>query len=153
MNNLSKSSRYLKLVQKGFCHGLSAICETPKIVLVVLALSTFGMSWANIVFAADKGSFLADKHKIAGISCTDCHGNAPKQDIEWDKCLGCHETYAAVAKRTAGLKPNPHDNHLVDLDCLKCHQGHKPQENYCNTCHKDLKFEKRTESNSKKTKH
>ncbi|WP_005036826.1 cytochrome c3 family protein [Holophaga foetida] len=83
---------------------------------------------------------LANRHKDAGIACEDCHGKGPKKAVAAETCLGCHESYPKVAERTARLKPNPHENHLIDLDCDKCHQGHKPQENYCLTCHSEMEF-------------
>lgn len=86
---------------------------------------------------------LADTHKANGVSCEDCHGKGPKKALEMEKCLECHESYAKVAERTKGLKPNPHDSHLLELDCTSCHHSHKAFELYCNTCHGDMTFEKK----------
>jgi fumarate reductase flavoprotein subunit len=83
---------------------------------------------------------LADRHKDAGLACADCHGQGPKKPVEMATCLGCHESYRKVAERTGKWTPNPHDNHLVDLECTKCHLGHKAQENYCETCHSEMAF-------------
>ena len=87
---------------------------------------------------------LANRHKDAGLSCEDCHGKGPRKPLQTADCLGCHESYPKVAERTAKLHPNPHDNHLIDLDCGLCHKGHKPQENYCLTCHEEMSFKPKT---------
>lgn len=113
----------------------------PLVALLVL----LGTASGGICAGAEGTPYLADRHKTAGLTCEDCHGSGIKQAVGGEKCLGCHESYQKVAQRTARLKPNPHDNHLIDLECTKCHQGHKTQENYCNTCHSDLVFEKRPE--------
>jgi fumarate reductase flavoprotein subunit len=96
----------------------------------------------NLGVAIDQKTPLADKHKALGLSCDACHGTGKKKAVPMEKCLGCHESYPKVAERTKQLEPNPHDNHLVDLECSKCHQGHKPQVNYCQTCHADMEFRK-----------
>jgi hypothetical protein len=42
----------------------------------------------------------------------------------------------SVAKRTADLKPNPHDNHMsAQTECLQCHHGHRSNEISCLVCH------------------
>lgn len=97
---------------------------------------------ANLGVAIDQKTPLADKHKALGLSCEDCHGSGLKKAVPMEKCLGCHESYAKVAERTKELLPNPHDNHLIDLECSKCHLGHKPQANYCQTCHVDMEFKR-----------
>jgi DnaJ-class molecular chaperone len=86
---------------------------------------------------------LADTHNANGNTCEDCHGDGPKKPVPMQKCLSCHKSYAKVATRTQDLDPNPHDSHLIDLACTKCHQGHKPQVNYCQTCHADMEFKKK----------
>jgi hypothetical protein len=93
-------------------------------------------------FGEDKKP-LADRHKDLGLACDSCHGSGPKKAVTAEQCIGCHESYAKVAERTIDLEPNPHDNHLIDLECTKCHLGHKPQVNYCRTCHADMEFIKK----------
>lgn len=108
-------------------------------------LVLLGTVFCGICVGAEGTAYLADRHKAAGLTCEECHGSGPKQAVGGEKCLSCHESYQKVAQRTARLRPNPHDNHLIDLECTKCHQGHKAQENYCNSCHSDLVFEERPE--------
>lgn len=100
---------------------------------MVLMASTFSA-------ALDPQKPLADIHKEAGLGCKDCHGTGAKKLVPMEKCLTCHESYVKVAERTKELYPNPHDNHMIDLKCTKCHQGHNAQVNYCQTCHVDMTF-------------
>ncbi|MGD0229601.1 MAG: cytochrome c3 family protein [Syntrophorhabdales bacterium] len=104
-----------------------ALCSAG-VVLCALAVSA----------ATPAPSTLADRHAAHHVSCEGCHGNGPKKAVEMMRCFQCHKSYAAVAERTKDLKPNPHDSHLVDLECNVCHHGHKPFELYCNTCHIDM---------------
>ena len=85
---------------------------------------------------------LADRHKAAGLACTDCHGEGSRQAVESDQCLSCHESWEATAKRTRAIKPNPHDNHVVNAsgECNLCHHGHKAAEVVCAQCHQDFPF-------------
>jgi len=89
---------------------------------------------------------LADRHKDVGLTCDACHGDGPQKPVTMSKCLACHESYAKIAERTKELEPNPHDNHLIDLECTKCHIGHKTQENYCRSCHADMEFTKSSQA-------
>ncbi len=86
----------------------------------------------------------ADRHKAIGVSCDACHGAGTRNTVEMKQCFQCHGSYAKVAEKTKDLKPNPHDSHAVDLECNLCHVGHKPFENYCGTCHKDMKIGRET---------
>ena len=53
-----------------------------------------------------------------------------------DTCMGCHGSYADLAKATAKLEPNPHFSHLGDVNCQECHKGDKAEpELMCNSCH------------------
>jgi len=90
---------------------------------------------------AGEGLFLADKHKDSGTDCSDCHkGSPPKQDVPITVCLGCHGDYGKVAAKTNQLDPNPHDSHLGEIECGKCHHAHKASVNFCNECHQfDMK--------------
>ena len=82
------------------------------------------------------GVFLAEKHKSRGIDCSGCHKeNPPKQTVPMAACLGCHGDYRKVAARTGKLDPNPHDSHLGEFDCGKCHHAHKASVNACAACH------------------
>ncbi len=91
--------------------------------------------------SAAEGLFLAEKHKNRGTDCSGCHMESPpKQDVPRAVCLGCHGDYPKVADKTNKLDPNPHDSHLGEVDCGKCHHAHKASANFCNECHQfDMK--------------
>ncbi len=56
--------------------------------------------------------------------------------VKKDTCMGCHGSYADLAKTTAKLEPNPHFSHLGEVNCQECHIGAKAKpELMCNTCH------------------
>jgi fumarate reductase flavoprotein subunit len=101
----------------------------------ISVLSRSGPTWAA------EGLFLVDKHKNRGTDCSGCHRESPvKQDVPMAVCLGCHGDYRKVAAKTNKLDPNPHDSHLGEVDCAKCHHAHKPSVNACNECHQfDMK--------------
>jgi len=40
-----------------------------------------------------------------------------------------------MAEKTSRLDPNPHDSHLGELECGRCHHQHKASENACAACH------------------
>ena len=85
---------------------------------------------------AAESLFLAGKHKDRGTDCSGCHKeSSPKQDVPMVLCLGCHGDYRKVAAKTNRLDPNPHDSHLGEVDCGKCHHAHKVSVNFCNECH------------------
>lgn len=85
--------------------------------------------------SAESQTSTAEKHLQAGLACTACHGSDKPGSVPMEKCLSCHGPYEALAKRTAQLPRNPHDSHFGELDCNECHHGHKPNSNYCGTCH------------------
>ncbi|PKU26113.1 cytochrome c3 family protein [Telmatospirillum siberiense] len=91
-------------------------------------------------FTSDQPPFTADLHKSAGVSCVDCHGEGKKQSVDTDQCLECHKSFEKIAKKTADMTPNPHDNHLTksSAECNQCHQGHKANENICVKCHSEM---------------
>jgi hypothetical protein len=92
---------------------------------------------------AETHAYTADKHKAAGLQCADCHGDAPKSNINQTACLKCHDSMQAVAKRTADMSPNPHDNHRASVTaCLQCHHGHKRDEVSCTECHFDVELKR-----------
>ena len=102
---------------------------------VVSVLSPFGQTWAA------ESLFLADKYKSRDTDCPGCHKESqPKQDVPMAVCLGCHGDYREVAAKTNKLDPNPHDSHLGEFDCEKCHHVHKASVNACAACHEmDMK--------------
>lgn len=87
---------------------------------------------------------LAENHKAQHITCNDCHGTGAKAAVHQEKCLECHGSYEQVAVRTKDMNPNPHDSHIPDLDCTKCHHSHKPGEIYCLKCHQEMQFERKS---------
>ena len=74
-------------------------------------------------------------HDKMGVACVKCHGDKMPSKPTQTACLACHGSYAELAKRTATLKPNPHDSHMGDLECTVCHKAHKQSKVYCNDCH------------------
>jgi hypothetical protein len=82
-----------------------------------------------------------DKHRNLGMDCSGCHKENPsKQKVPMAVCLGCHGDYQKSAAKTEHLNPNPHDSHLGEIDCEKCHHSHKASENACVACHQmDMK--------------
>lgn len=92
---------------------------------------------SNVLFAEE---MLAERHKAMDISCLDCHGvTTPKPASVFNNqgCINCHGSIDEVAEVTKvkNLYPDPHYNHLVELGCTECHQGHQPSVNMCNDCH------------------
>jgi fumarate reductase flavoprotein subunit len=80
-----------------------------------------------------------------GLKCDACHGEGKKQPVKSEKCLGCHQSFEEVAKRTQDIVPNPHSNHITesgDLECTQCHQGHKADIIYCANCHSNISFKR-----------
>jgi hypothetical protein len=90
-----------------------------------------GPAWAAT------GTLLGEAHKSRGIDCSGCHRESPpKHNVPMATCLECHGDYGKVAVRTNKLDPNPHDSHLGEVDCGKCHHAHKTSVNACNACHR-----------------
>ncbi len=80
----------------------------------------------------------ADVHTQKGVPCEACHVNKDKpQTPAIDQCTACHELGALVKKTEKTSPRNPHVSpHYKDrLDCVNCHVGHEPSENYCDSCH------------------
>lgn len=74
--------------------------------------------------------------KHASLDCAACHGQAsPASRAPTSSCINCHGDNAAVATKTANVKPNPHASHEGDLRCTKCHRVHSESVIYCNECH------------------
>jgi hypothetical protein len=114
--------------------------------ILIPAMALFSFSGVSLLLPsgptlATEGLFLADKHKNRGTECSGCHKeNPPKQDVPMAVCLGCHGDYGKVAAKTDKLDPNPHDSHLGEVDCGKCHHAHKASVNACIPCHEfDMK--------------
>ncbi len=99
-----------------------------KFILTAAAIA-FGLSMSVAGSAA-----AADAKTLAEI-----HGKNWPEATGWakkDTCMGCHGSYADLAKATAKLEPNPHFSHLGDVNCQECHKGDKAEpELMCNSCH------------------
>jgi hypothetical protein len=104
--------------------------------ILVISISLFNSFYSTFSFLEAAPSFLADKHKIAGVSCEDCHKeNPPKEQVPTPVCNRCHGNQEKIAEMSRNIVPNPHDSHLGNLKCELCHHAHRPSENYCSTCH------------------
>lgn len=83
--------------------------------------------------AASKDALLAQKHLAQGVTCTDCHAiGETKAPAKVEACLGCHDGYEGMAKRTEKKgdgtylsNMNPHKSHLGKVECTECHKGHE----------------------------
>jgi hypothetical protein len=85
---------------------------------------------------------LSHKHMLAGATCESCHGKGrPALPESSDKCRGCHDVKALVAKTEAVKPRNPHNSphYGTDIDCDTCHVAHGKPRDYCSQCH-DFKF-------------
>lgn len=103
--------------------------------LALSAVLAFTLSMPS--YAAGEGPFLADRHVKAGVQCSGCHKeNPPAKKVKTSQCQSCHGDYSKLKERTKDMKPNNvHDNHLGELDCRECHQGHKADKLVCSQCH------------------
>ena len=110
-----------------------------KMLGLLSLLLLLGAFTAKLLIAADV--CCSDKHIKTGLKCDSCHEAekvAPGAEVDTAKCLSCHGPYEKLAKRTDEMIRNPHANpHYGDLDCNVCHHGHRADENYCRSCHKD----------------
>ena len=77
----------------------------------------------------------ADRHIAQGAKCESCHLGGKPGPVAKEQCLACHGSYAKVAEQTDKLDINPHDSHLGQIECTKCHKGHKAPVVECNRCH------------------
>jgi formate-dependent nitrite reductase cytochrome c552 subunit len=102
----------------------------------------------------------ANTHAQKDIACLDCHEPTIKQQVEevtkylskdfktplrerkmpQAKCLSCkeHDSYPALVGTTADWKRNPHNSHWGEMECVLCHNQHRPNVLYCTQCHNDL---------------
>lgn len=106
----------------------------------LLQIASFGVLlffFQNPCFSSDAPTFLADRHTAKQIACEACHGQGqPSGEIQTDKCLACHGgSYAKLAEKTAGGDINYHETHMGEINCIECHQGHKPARLVCDQCH------------------
>lgn len=100
---------------------------------------------AGLLFAPVSGAsaFLADAHAGHKVECRACHAAGTEKPADDKSCIACHGDLDAMAEKSEGqFSVNPHAPHGTKPGCLRCHQGHKAQENYCNKCH-DFDFRKK----------
>lgn len=107
-----------------------------KKILIVIS-TVLSMLMAGFAVSAD-APCLADRHVAKGVKCAACHAPATGQAVKVnkEKCLVCHQSYEALAQKTAKMEPNPHFNHLGAVKCTDCHAGHTQAKLMCNDCHK-----------------
>jgi hypothetical protein len=105
-----------------------------RILLKYLVLTAIVMPLLpGSVFAQPK---VMGKHGEIGATCVDCHkSDKPTRSAPISACKTCHGEYADIAKKTADMKPNPHDSHAGEVRCTLCHKSHSPSVLYCNECH------------------
>lgn len=124
--------------------------HVSKQMLCVFALATMVCAGAAVAEKADnkaekKNAFTADRHQKRGVACAACHEGEeqPKTATSQKGCLACHTSLEAVAEKTKNYTVNPHSNHLTDssdIECTRCHQGHKADTPVCNQCHTGFEF-------------
>lgn len=77
----------------------------------------------------------AAKGPHAKVPCSMCHANGQMTAPKKETCFQCHQSYAAVAKKTQKVNPNPHFNHRGEQECTNCHKMHTKSRVECNDCH------------------
>ncbi len=88
--------------------------------------------------------YLDALHARKNVTCAGCHGKrlpAREDTVEDDRCLSCHDSTEKLAEKTrseAFPKRNPHQSHLVALECTKCHMAHRESAVYCLECHSNF---------------
>ena len=116
--------------------GIAEITNFSTLFICIVMFACPFILYPSLTRAAGP-SFLADKHKNAGIECGTCHKeNPPGKSVPMQICLECHGgDYAKLAEQTKKVAPNPHDSHLGNAECEFCHHAHRPSEYYCSKCH------------------
>jgi len=102
---------------------------------------------ASATLSAHAAETLADRHAQRQIACTSCHAGGDPLALSAEaslkeanqSCIACHGDEKKMAElsqpQLANRHINPHAGHLVALDCVSCHTGHKPAKAYCLECH------------------
>lgn len=114
---------------------LRPLGDTRKMKFIAAFCFAAAMALAGSEALAADGQMLADRHIARGAKCESCHAGGNPGPVPKEQCLACHGSYAKVAEKTDKLDINPHDSHLGQIDCSKCHKGHKPAVVECNRCH------------------
>ena len=113
----------------------------PAVMKVLLSLFLIMDLWAPAAFCANTLP-KTDKHRDKNIACESCHAKgSPYARPDDSTCIGCHGSYADLAKKTerldnikAGIE-NPHKSHMGEARCTLCHKNHAPSVLNCNECH------------------
>lgn len=127
--------------QPGFCADLCHIMQP------------YEDAWAS-------SNYEAHLHAQEDIACLDCHEPTIKQQIEevskyitgdykiplrerkmpQETCLSCkeHDSYPDLVQTTEEWERNPHDSHWGEMECVLCHNQHRPNVLYCTQCHDDV---------------
>ena len=130
--------------QPSFCN---AVCHTP-------------MDSYVEAYYADDATLLATSHRVADVSCLDCHvptlGEQLAEGAAWvaggyelpleqrqfddEFCMNgsCHAIgQGSLAQITAQREYNPHSNYHEELACGTCHKSHTASVMQCAQCHSD----------------
>lgn len=109
--------------------------EKTAVCFIIISFFLLGTAFAA-------GQVKMDKHKDKGVACASCHEKAAGYTRPGDTvCIGCHGSYADLAKKTARLHDvktgtdNPHKSHIGEARCTLCHKNHAASTLYCNQCH------------------
>ena len=102
---------------------------------VMLSALLFSAVAATSAQALEMTGDMGAAHTRAKLECTTCHVDGLDKAAPDKACMSCHGNYAAVAKTTEKMIPNPHASHMGELRCSICHSAHKPARVYCNDCH------------------
>ena len=84
---------------------------------------------------------LHEAHSKLQMTCESCHLSAdPAKNsrVESEKCIQCHGDLKKISETIKAKKlidPDPHWNHMIDIQCWECHKEHKPGVNMCSRCH------------------
>ncbi len=89
----------------------------------LLKVAAFTLCAATLSFSAQ-----------AQLKNTPMHANLP-DNATTQQCLMCHQSYEAVAQKTAKMNPNPHSSHRGDQNCTNCHSVKGKPHFECNDCH------------------
>ena len=106
-----------ELVMPGEVPGPDQILSSNSFVLAALAEEA-GAEVRMLPIARDTEDSLA----TANQNCINCHGDAKSLAVR-------------LAPRLVHKEINPHQSHLVEIDCVTCHRGHAAAEAYCQQCH------------------
>lgn len=116
--------------------GKSFTLGKPSVADMELNRKVF-ISWAT-------SSYVDALHAQRKIACSGCHGKSLPQkgdQVENDRCLSCHGSFAALADKTRPVQfpdRNPHQSHMGEIGCTVCHKAHQPSTVFCLNCHRNF---------------